>query len=56
MISEFKFQAVLKKVQSDEDGEGLVILQIPLTEMPKITMLNLQVKRILTIGIKVDEQ
>jgi hypothetical protein len=49
---EFKFKAVLKKIQSDEDGEGLLILQIPLTEMPLILGLNLQVKKILEVIIK----
>ena len=49
---EYKFKAILKKIQSDEDGEGMLLLQIPLTEMPNVTGLNLQVKRILEVMIK----
>lgn len=49
---EYKFKAVLKKFQSDEDGEALLILQIPLTEQPNVVGLNLQVKRVLEVAIK----
>ena len=51
-MSEFKFLATLKKVISDDDGEGQVILLVPLTEMKNITGLNLQVKTVLEVMIK----
>ena len=54
IVMEYKFKAVLKKFQSDEDGEGLLVLQIPLTEQPNVIGLNLQVKKVLNVAIKDD--
>ena len=53
-MNEYKFKAVLKQVKSDEDGEGLVILNIPMTEMPNLVGFNLQVKRILEVNVKTE--
>ena len=51
-MAEYKFKAVLKRIKSDEDGEGELHLSIPMTEMPNTIGLNLQVKRILEVTIK----
>ncbi len=51
-MNEYKFQATLKKVISDDDGEGQVILLVPLTEMKNIIGMNLQVHTILNVVIK----
>lgn len=51
---QYAFLATLKKVSSDEDGEGTVIITVPMTEMSKITGLNMECKRILSVAVVVE--
>lgn len=51
---EYKFVATLKDFNSDEDGEGKLILRVPYSEQNKTLGLNLQVKKILQVIIKTD--
>lgn len=53
-VKAYKFAAVLKKYSSDEDGEGTLILNVPMTEQHRVTGLNMECKRILNVTIEVE--
>jgi len=52
---QYNFQATLKSLRSDEDGEAVLQLRVPFTEVDKMYGLAFAVKQVLDITVKTNE-